>query len=92
MFSGRPDAASTSARVAQYFNDASTHKSHGRRIDRDEARAQGIVVEDLEANQHLQEDVLTAYHVMTLIFEKSPAAKVLASHHDRQWVKNIGAP
>lgn len=91
MFAGETSSRTRrkkAQRTARYFNDASTHKSHGRRIDREEARSQGIAVEDLEADQHLQEQVLTAYHMLTLIFEKSPAAKVLVSHHDRMWLKN----
>lgn len=62
----------------------------GHRIDRDEARAQGVIVEDLEDNQALQEAVLTAYHMATIAFEKSPAAKILAAHTGRMWIKNAG--
>jgi hypothetical protein len=88
MFAGQENATHKGIGVARYFNDAGTHKSHGRRIDRDEARSQGVIVEDLEADQTLQEAVLTAYHLMTLIFEQTPAAKVIASHHDRRWIKS----
>lgn len=83
--------AAAAKRAAKHFNDAATHKSHGRRIDRDEARSVGILVDDLEDDQELQEAVLTAYHVMTIAFEKGPATKVLTGHHGRQWVKNHGA-
>ena len=48
-----------------------------------------MTVEDLEANQALQEAVLTAYHVMTLIFEKGPAAKMVASKAGNTWIKNL---
>lgn len=75
--------------VARHFNDASAHKSHGRRIDRDEARQQGVKVLDLEDDQELQESVLTAYHLMTIAFEKGPASKVIAADTSRLWVKNI---
>jgi hypothetical protein len=64
------------------------HKSHGRRIDRDEARAQQLVVEALETGQTLQEQVSTAYHLMTIIFEKGPATKLISSHMGRSWIKN----
>ena len=66
-------------RVARYFNNARRHKSHGRRIDRDEARNVGLDIEDLESNQNLQEAVLTAYHVATITFEKGAATKFLIS-------------
>jgi ATP-dependent protease ClpP protease subunit len=92
MFAGNPNAASLAQAAAKHFNDAATHKSHGRRIDRDEARAQQLVVEDLEANQKLQEAVLTVYHLITIAFEKGPASKILLSDTDRMFVKNWGQP
>jgi membrane-bound ClpP family serine protease len=88
MFAAKADAKKLATKAAAHFNDAKTHKSHGRRIDRDEARAQSIVVEDLEANQDLQEQVLTAYHLTTIVFEKGPSAKTLHSDANRMYVKN----
>jgi hypothetical protein len=82
-----PDADSKGRQVAKHFNDASTHKSHGRRIGRDEARLQGVVVEDLERNQALQESVLTAYHMMTIMFEQSLTTKVLWTDTGTTWMK-----
>ncbi len=87
MFAGKPDAAKMAKSVAAYFR-ASTHKSHGRRIDREEARARGVIVEDLESSQPLQDAVLTAYHVMTITIEKTLATKLLLNHQGRMWVKN----
>lgn len=89
MFRGAANAAELAKATAAHFNDASKHKSHGRRIDRDEARTYNVVVEDLEANQDLQEAVLTAYHIATILFEKSPAAKFLISDAGRMWLKNF---
>ena len=88
MFRDHSDPNKLAAKAAKHFNDASLHKSHGRRIDRDEARGVSICVEDLEENQELQEGVLTAYHLLTLLFEKSPATKVVCSNQNRYWVKN----
>jgi Serine dehydrogenase proteinase len=90
MFKGRPNAAELAKSAAGHFNDASTHKSHGRRIDRAEARQRGIVVEDLESDQGLQEAVLTAYHAITILFEQTRAAKALITHANKRWVKNAG--
>lgn len=73
--------------VAAHFNNA-THKSHGRRIDRDEARAQGVVVEDLEDSQELQEAVLTVYHLMTLVFLTTSVTKVFWSDAGSRWAKD----
>lgn len=74
-------------RIAKHFNDASTHKSHGRRIDRDEAKSHGVVVSDLEDSQELQEAVLNLYHLLTVIFESSPMSKVIMSSTGATWSK-----
>ena len=87
-----PQDSNKAAAVAHYFNRAQIHTSHGRRIDRDEARGQSLTVEDLETDQQLQEAVLTAYHLVTLMFEKSPATKLIANDQGTIWVKNVPAP
>lgn len=78
--------------IAKHFNDAKTHKSHGRRIDRAEARLQGVVIDDLEDEQELQEAVLTTYHLMTILVEHSPTVKLVYRDKSRNWLKNHGAP
>ena len=88
MFAERQDARELAKSAASHFNDASRHKSHGRRIDRDEAREQKLDVEDLEESQKLQEAVLTLYHLMTIAIEKGPASKVFHSDLDTMFVKN----
>jgi hypothetical protein len=74
--------------TAHHFNDAAEHKAHGRRIDRAEARAHNVHVEDLEDNPDLQEAVLTAYHLSTIMMENSPTAKFFRSDSGTMWIKN----
>ena len=88
MFAETKCAKSAAEAAAAHFNDAAKHKSHGRRIDRDEARAQDLIVEDLEASQDLQEAVLTLYHLNTIAIEQSSAAKIIHSDLDKMYVKN----
>ncbi|WP_337974354.1 hypothetical protein [Cellulomonas sp. NTE-D12] len=94
MLGGNDSEGTAGHTIAAHFNDANKHKSHGRRIDRDEARTQGVIVEDLENSQELQEAVLTAYHLMTIMFERSQATKVIMSDAGRIWLKNfiVAAP
>lgn len=87
MFANEAQPAHKAERAARHFNDAQTHKSHGRRIDRDESREQGLVVEDLEKSQDFQEAVLTAYHIMTLIFEHTQTSKIIYTSNDRAWLR-----
>jgi ClpP class serine protease len=88
MFKADEHREKKAKQIAKFFRDASVHLSHGRRISREEAKKQGVIVEELENNQNLQEAVLSAYHLITLAFEKSPATKLIESNHDRRWIKN----
>lgn len=90
MFKGDANAKTKAESVARFLNDRDTHLDHSRRIDRDAARAEGLVVFDLEDNQELQEAVLTAYHLMTIIFERTLSAKVMYTDNGQIWVKNWG--
>jgi len=91
MFGGDADALVRASAVAKHFNDATTHKSHGRRIGREEARRHGVKIEELEADQALQDDVLTAYHLITILMEQSLTAKLMANNSGRMWVKNFAS-
>ena len=88
MFAGKTNAKDLADKAAAHFIDAASHKSHGRRIDRDEARKQGLTVEDLEASQELQEAVLTFYHLSTIAIEKGLATKIIHSDVGTMFVKN----
>lgn len=87
MFKLEANAKAKASAVAKHFSRGSKKKSHGRRIDREEAGKIGVIIEDLELDQALQESVLTAYHLMTIIFEKSPTVKILANSAKKMWAK-----
>lgn len=89
MFKGEKTNKATQRanKIAAHFNNA-THMSHGRRIDRDEARDQGVIIENLEDSQELQEAVLTVYHLMTLVFAMTQTTKVLWSDAGSTWAKS----
>ncbi len=88
MFSGRPDPEGLAISVAKHFG-GNQHGSHGRRIDRNEARQHQLEINDLEDDQTLQEEVLTLYHLSTIVFERGPAAKSVISSNGRLWIKNM---
>ena len=78
--------------IAAYFNaeDTPSHGQvhvHGQRIGAEKLEELGLKLEFLEDDQDLQNDVLTAYHLMTLIFEKSPSLKFITSDKGKMWVK-----
>ncbi len=78
--------------VAAYFNaeDTESHGQihvHGQRIGTDKVRELGLNVVNLENDQNLQNHVLTAYHLMTLLFEHGPGLKFIASDRGKWWIK-----
>lgn len=89
MFAGEADANEKAAAVARHFNATNVHKNHSRRIDREEARGVGLVIEDLEADQETQDAVLTAYHVASINFAVTKAVKFHACDNGIAWQKII---
>lgn len=78
--------------IAAYFNaeDTSGHGKvhvHGQRIGAAKLQELGLKLEFLENDQDLQNEVLTAYHLMTLIFEMTSSLKFIASNRGKMWVK-----
>ena len=78
--------------IAAYFNAEDTlgHgqiHAHGQRIGAEKLGELGLKLEFLEKDQDLQNYVLTAYHLMTLIFEHTPSLKFIASDTGKMWVK-----
>ena len=78
--------------IAAYFNAESTSDHgqvhvHGQRIGAEKLEELGLKLEFLENDQGLQNDVLTAYHLMTLTFEMGPYIKFIASNRGKMWVK-----
>lgn len=78
--------------IAAYFNAEGTLEHdqihvHGQRIGAEKLEELGLKLEFLERDQSLQNDVLTAYHLMTLIFEMGPSIKFIASNRGKMWVK-----
>lgn len=89
MFAGEDDAEQRASDVAEHFADYGRHQSHNLGIDRDEVRAQGINVADLEQDQDLQDAVLSVHHATIHTFG-GPAAKIVENHFGKAWVKLAG--
>ena len=62
---------------------------HDRRIGHEECAEVGLTVEALEDDQDFQDEVLTAYHLLTIVFEQTTAVKIVRNHNGQSWVKNF---
>lgn len=89
MFKKDPNKEEKAQKVAEYFRNASIHKSHGHPINRNEIRDNtDLIISDLENDQDLQDYVLTAYHLLTIAFQQTTASKIIESNHDTRWIKH----
>ena len=78
--------------IAAYFNaeDTPCHGQvhvHGQRIGAEKLKDLGLKLEYLEDDQDFQNEVLTAYHLMTLIFETTSSLKFIATDKGKMWIK-----
>jgi hypothetical protein len=87
MFRGEPDAPEKAKRVADYFANYATHQSHSLGIDRDQARAVGVSVMNLEDDQRLQDAMLSVHHAALLTFAAGPF-KIIENHQGRAFVQS----
>lgn len=67
-------------KVADLLGKQKTSKAHNRHINQSKARDLGIEVVDLEADQKLQDNVVTLHHAMTHTFMQTGAFKIIENH------------
>lgn len=86
MFAGKPDAKKRAKKVAAALADHGHFKSHGKHINRDQARVlggAGLIIEDLEADQTLQDLVLSVYHATSITLGSSACVKMLENQQGK---------
>lgn len=87
MFHGESDAAAKAAKVAESLNDHHDFKSHSRFISRSQARDIGLVVDELETDQKLQDLVLSVFHAVNHTFGGTQAVKIVENHLGKAFLK-----
>ncbi len=94
MFNGEQDAEGKSRIIADWFADYESFGSHARRVGRDDARKIDVRVTDLEADDVLQDLVLSVHHATMHTFSGTPATKIIENDLGRAWIRSsaIGMP
>lgn len=93
MFQGRPTAAADAAAVAAALADHNYFMSHGRHINRAQARSlggTGLVIDDLEADQRLQDLALSVFHAASHTMAATPTVKVIENQLGRAYLSQHG--
>ncbi len=99
MFAGKPDAHHLAESAARWFANFTSFRSHGRRVSRDDARAQGLKIVDLEDDDELQDAILSVQHAVNHTLSGTSVFKLIENHHGRSWLQQkmilqatVGAP
>lgn len=88
MFAGAADADSRAAAIASALSDHGTFKSHSRFIARDHAKSLGLVIDDMEADQALQDRILSVFHATTHTFSATAAVKLIENDRGKSFIKH----
>lgn len=83
------DRVRKSKGIARELADHKKFKSHNRFINRKQARGLGLEIEDLEADQRLQDSVLSAFHAASHTFLATPAVKIIENHLGKAFIKSM---
>lgn len=73
-------------KIANTFGKQSTSKNHSRHINKDTSRSLGLKIVDLEADQELQDIVLSLHHANTITFTHTNAIKIIENQNGVAYV------
>jgi len=90
MFANSPNPQAVGSQIASKLADHASFKSHSRFIDRHWAKSVGLVVDDLEADQALQDAVLSVFHATSHTFNASGVVKIIENHQGKEFMKAAG--
>jgi hypothetical protein len=83
MFKDDQKATEKAEEISTWLGDANFHKSHGKPISINDAKDIGLKVIELEADQELQEKVLSVYHASVITLEITECVKFIENHEGK---------
>jgi len=89
MFSEEENAEDIAKKVVDTLADHSLFKSHGRHIDREQAKEIGLKIENLEDDDKLQDSVLSVFHATTHTFDGTRAVKMIENQQGKAFIKQV---
>jgi len=83
MFKGDSDKIEKAKKIANWLGKAQNHKTHGRPIPFNVAKEEGLKVIELEADQELQEKVLSVFHSSIVTIEVTNCIKFIENQNGK---------
>lgn len=89
MFQMDPDAENKASNIVKQLNSHTSTKTHARHIPIEDCRRYGLKIISLEADQTLQDIVLTIHHAYMHSFASSSAIKIIENHEGTAMVLQV---
>ena len=83
------DGEEIAKKAAETLANHSLFKSHGRHIDRKQAKKIGLKIRDLEIDDELQDLILSIFHATTHTFDGTGAVKIIENHMGKAFIKQL---
>jgi hypothetical protein len=90
MLSGIENAYQVASTIVAGLSDVEDNKSHARHIHIDKCESLGLVIEQLEDDQEMQEATLTVHHCYMHSLQVSGAAKIVENQKGAAFIKISG--
>jgi ATP-dependent protease ClpP protease subunit len=87
MFHGDPNAATKVQVIIDELGSNRATQTHSRHIHSAKAKSIGLKVSDLEADEKLQDAVLSVHHAAMITFEQAGAYKMIENHLGSSYIQ-----
>ena len=79
-------------KIIKTFANHTVQKSHARHISKKECEDAGLIISDLEANQDLQDAVLTTHHAFMHTFSNTFCVKIIENQNGVAYIEQSAPP
>lgn len=79
-------------RIKNTFAKNEESKTHSRHFDRDKCKEAGLDVIDLEADNEMQDIVLSIHHCCMILAEQTPVVKIVENNIGGRYIRNVSIP
>lgn len=77
------DTSKRGSEIAEWLGNFNMHRTHGRPINYQLAREQGLKISLLEDEQEFQDKVLSVFHSTLVTFDVTPCVKIIENHRGK---------
>ena len=89
MFKGLTDGPAKAQHIAGWLANHANFKLHGKYINREVLRTNGLKIIDLEKDESQRENILSIFHAATHTFAHSGAVKIIENHIGNAYISSV---